>query len=468
MAKDYLKIMRDGGELKTGDQIGMVARLSMPSIMAQLSSVVMQYIDAAMVGRLGENASASIGLVASSTWLFAGICDSFTVGFAILIAQFLGAKDTKNARAALRESFLVSMIFTFCVTTLALLISPRLPYWLGGGPDIAPDGFRYFAAYIAANPVVELCVVAISALQANGDMKITGRLYTIMCALDVCFNAVFIFPGFDVFGVHIPGLGLGVLGAALGTEASEITITFFALYFCLVRSPELHVRKGEKLRTERQRVLRGVKLSLPVVFERGVMSGAQMVMTSIVAPLSNVAIAAHSFAITVESLCYLPGNGVQRASTTIIGQSVGAGRKDLTKRLGWVCTFTGMAVMTCTGVLLYIFAAPAMRLLSPSDAIVAAGVEVLRIEALAEPLYAASIVALGVFRGTGDTLAPSLMNFGSMWFVRLPMAAILARRMGLRGVWTAMCIELCIRGIIFLVHLARGRWMNAEEVHLRR
>ena len=468
MMKNYLQIMRDGGKLNTGDQIQMVVRLSLPSILAQLSSVVMQYIDAAMVGRLGENASASIGLVASSTWLFAGICDSFTVGFAILIAQFLGAKDTKNARAALKESFLVSMIFTFFVTAVALILSPRLPYLLGGGPDIAPDGYRYFAAYIAANPIVELCVVAISALQANGDMKVTGRLYTIMCALDVCFNAFFIFPEIEVFGMHIPGLGLGVLGAALGTDASEITITFVALYFCLVRSPELHIRKDEKLPVEKARVLRGIKLSLPVCFERGVMSGAQMVMTSIVAPLGNVAIAAHSFAITVESLCYLPGNGVQRASTTVIGQSVGAGRKDLTKRLGWVCTLCGMAVMSFTGLLMYIFAVPAMRLLSPSAAVVALGASVLRIEAFAEPLYAASIVALGVCRGTGDTLAPSLMNFGSMWLVRLPMAAILAKRMGLSGVWTAMCIELCFRGTIFLVRLARGRWMDAEEVHLHR
>ena len=466
--KDYLKILRDGGNLGTGDQISMVARLSMPSIMAQLSSVIMQYIDTAMVGRLGENASASIGLIMSSTWLFAGICDSFSVGFAVLIAQFLGAKDHRSARACLKESFIISSIFTLFITTIALLISPRLPYWLGGSSGIATDSFKYFATYIALNPLVELCVVSIAALQANGDMKITGRLYTIMCAMDVVFNAIFIFPETHILGIRIPGFGLGVLGAAIGTDLSEAIITLVALYFCLIRSPELHIRRNEKNPLNKERIMRGVKLSIPVCFERGVMSGAQMAMTAIVAPLGKVAIAAHSFAITVESLCYLPGTGVQRASQTIIGQSIGAGRHDLTKRLGWVCTFVGMTIMTGTGILMYIFAEKAMSLLSPVAGIVMLGAEMLRIEAFAEPLYAASIVALGVMRGAGDTLGPSVLNFCSMWIVRIPMAAILAKTMGLRGVWTAMCIELCLRGSLFLIRMARDRWMEKDRVIFRK
>jgi len=118
--------------------------------------------------------------------------------------------------------------------------------------------------------------------------------------------------------------------------------------------------------------------------------------------------------------------------------------------------------------LLYIFAAPAMSLLSPVDGIVQLGAGVLRIEALAEPLYAASIVALGVMRGAGDTLGPSILNFCSMWIVRIPMAALLARRMGLPGVWTAMCIELCLRGSLFLIRLARGKWMTREGLRFRK
>ena len=105
------------------------------------------------------------------------------------------------------------------------------------------------------------------------------------------------------------------------------------------------------------------------------------------------------------------------------------------------------------------FAAPYMiGFLSPDPEVVALGTKVLRIEAFAEPMYAASIIASGVFRGAGDTLASSLMNFLSMWLVRLPLSAYLATRMGLVGVWIAMCIELCVRGVLFLIRLSGRRW----------
>ena len=101
-----------------------------------------------------------------------------------------------------------------------------------------------------------------------------------------------------------------------------------------------------------------------------------------------------------------------------------------------------------------------MGIMTPVQEIKDLGVSVLRIEAFAEPMYAASIVAYCAFIGTGDTLIPSCMNFFSIWVVRLTLAALLAPVLGLKGVWIAMCIELCFRGAIFLYRLFRGRWLE--------
>lgn len=201
-------------------------------------------------------------------------------------------------------------------------------------------------------------------------------------------------------------------------------------------------------------------MALPVGFEQVIMSGAQILGTKIVSPLGSIAIAANSFSVTAESLCYMPGYGIGAAATTLIGQSIGAGREDLTRRLGWLTTGLGMAVMTGSGILLYVFAPWMIGILSPDPAIRELGAAVLRIEAFAEPMFAASIVASGVFRGAGDTLVPSCLNFLSMWAVRLPVSAFLAPRAGLRGVWFAMCLELCVRGILFLIRLRGTRWMR--------
>lgn len=197
-----------------------------------------------------------------------------------------------------------------------------------------------------------------------------------------------------------------------------------------------------------------------MTLEHAVICGAQIMVTVIVAPLGVMAIAANSFAVTAEALCYMPGYGIADAATTLTGQSYGAGRKDLAKSFGYITVVSGMIIMTLMGVIMWIFAPAVMQLFTPIEQIAELGIHSLRIEAWAEPMFAASIVAYGVMIGVGDTIVPAIMNFGSIWLVRLPLAAILAPTMGLAGVWTAMCIELCFRGFIFLWRLIKGSWLK--------
>ena len=190
------------------------------------------------------------------------------------------------------------------------------------------------------------------------------------------------------------------------------------------------------------------------------MGGAQIVSTLIVAPLGTIAIAAHSLGITVESLCYMPGYGVAEAATTLVGQSFGAGKRVLTQSFARMSVTLGITVMTLMGGLMWLFAPELMALMTPVDEIIAIGTDCLRIEAFAEPLFAAAIVCNGIFIGAGDTLKPAAMSLFSMWGVRLTLAALLATTYGLPGVWTAMAIELTFRGTIFLVRLFHGGWLK--------
>ena len=185
--------------------------------------------------------------------------------------------------------------------------------------------------------------------------------------------------------------------------------------------------------------------------------------TVIVAPLGIFAIAANSFAVTAESLCYMPGYGIGDAATTLVGQSIGASRKDLTRSFAWITVSLGIAVMSFMGAIMYWAAPGIIGIMTPVEEIRELGTMALRIEAFAEPMFAAAIVSYGVFVGAANTLVPCLMNFFSIWAVRLTLAAALAPSMGLKGVWIAMCIELCFRGIIFLIRLSRGKWMPGNS-----
>lgn len=466
-SENLLKDMISGKSMTASQQIGLTVRLSIPAILAQISSIVMQYIDASMVGRLGANASGAIGLVSSTTWLFGGLCIAVTTGFTVQIAQAVGAGEEKNARNIMKQGLIIALCISALLALIAALISTPLPRWLGGEAAIQKMASQYFLVYMLGLPALQMNSIAGGMHQSSGNMRLPGVLNVMCCVMDVFFNMLFIFQTRSVqinsITFTMPGLGLGVAGAALGTITAEAVTCAIMVIALLWKNRTLHLRKGEHLSFHRDTLARAVKIGAPVGLEQMVMCSAYVMSTKIVSPLGTIAIAANSFAVTAESFCYMPGYGVQAAATTLVGQCVGAGQKQLSRRMAWITMGLGVSVMTVGGVLMYI-AAPAMiGVLTPNEEIRNLGAAVLRIEAFAEPFYAASIVASGALRGAGDTLVPSCMNFASMWCVRIPLAAILAPRVGLYGVWIAMCVELCFRGILFTARLKRERWMRVFE-----
>lgn len=466
--RKLLTQIRDGRELTIREQIHLICTLSIPAILAQISSIIMQYIDASMVGSLGAEASASIGLVSTSAWLFGGICGAVASGFSIQTAHCIGAGDIQKARSVMRQSFssafLVSVVLVLCGT----LIAGKLPVWLGASPELRGNASRYFFIFVCSLPIVQTCRLAGGMLQSSGNMRTPGMLNILMCMLDVVFNFLLIFPAREVSAAgmtfHIPGLGMGVVGAALGTALAQLVTAALMTGYLFFRSDTFQIQRGECWRPKKDCICRALRLALPIGLENVMMCGAMIATTRIVAPLGAVAIAANSFAITAESLCYMPGYGIAEAAATLTGQSAGAGRKDLTRRFARMAVWIGVGIMALTGAAMFVGAPFMMSLLTPETEIQRMGIHILRIEVFAEPLYAASIVASGALRGTGDTMIPSIMNFISIWFVRIPLAVLLVAGYGLSGVWIAMCLELCFRGTIFLIRLYREKWLKFSQI----
>lgn len=451
--KDLLAFIREGREMTQGEKLRLIVSLSIPSILAQISATVMFFIDASMVGHLGAKASAAIGLVETTGWLMGGLGAAANMGFSVQVAHAIGANDLERARKVLRQSIVCCFLWSLTITTAALLVSKQLPYWLGGSEEIAADASLYFAVIGVFGIFFQLESLAGSMLKCSGNMKVPSVLNIGMCVMDVVFNYLFIYIA-----------ELGVLGAALGTGLAELITAGLMFYFLLVRSSTLKL-KGHpgSFKPKANVVSTAFKIGVPIGLQHLLMGGAQIVSTLIVAPLGTIAIAAHSLGITVESVCYMPGFGIAEAATTLVGQSFGAGKKALTRSFAWMSATLGITVMTLMGVLMWIFALELMSVMTPVDEIIQMGAECLRIEAFAEPMFAAAIVCNGVFVGTGDTMKPAIMSLLSMWGVRLTLAALLAVSYGLPGVWTAMAIELTFRGLIFLARLFHGGWMVKHD-----
>ena len=465
--KDHLLgLIRGGHPMSLQQQVKLTLLLCGPAVLAQVASILLQFIDAAMVGSLGAGPSASIGLVSTTTWILGGFCMAASQGFSVQVAHLVGSNDFENARKVMRQGLTSVLLFSLFIMLIGLAISGPLPRWLGGSEEIRPDAGGYFRTFCWFIPTMQLSFFGGSMLQCSGNMKVPSLLNIFMCVLDVFLNFLLIFPTRDIhflgMTLSLPGAGMGVKGAALGTGLAEAITAILMLYFLLVRSKELGILHEKGSFVPAAATLKNAfSITGPMWLQNIIMRGAHIASTIIIAPLGAISIAANSFAITAESFCYMPGYGIADAATALVGQSVGAGRKELAKRFAWITTGLGMGIMGLLAILMYAIAPQLMQMLSPDTEVISLGARVLRIEAFAELGYAASIVAYGVCVGAGDTKWPSVMNFTSMWIVRILPAIFLVKVYGLVGFWIAMAVELTFRGIIFLVRIARGKWLGA-------
>ena len=470
MARGQLDIdaLRDGATPTRRSMAATVLALSLPAILAELSTTLMQYIDASMVGSLGAHATASIGIVESSIWLLDGLAMSAAIGFTVQVAQLIGAGRDRDARNVLRQSIVVLLCFGVLLAGVGQMVSARLPGWLGGAPELHADASRYFRVCTLALVPLAMARLGTGMLQCSGDMRTPSLLNVLSCVLDVCFNSFLIRDGWTLhlgsLALHVPGAGLGVTGAALGTLLAQVVTAGLLLWCALVRSERLALRERGTWLPQPSTLRPAWGMSWPLFLERVVTSAAYVACTAIVAPLGVVAVAANSLAITAEAVCYMPGVGIEAAATTLVGQTLGARRKDVARSFARLSTVLGMLVISASGLLMFVLAPQIMAMLTPDAAVQELGVRILRIEAFAEPLFAASMVAAGALRGAGDTLVPSIISLASMWGVRITLMWFVAPVWGLTGVWCVMAFELCVRGLLFLWRLLRDRWLERAEL----
>lgn len=439
---DLSKLLAENPQITRRQQLNFVWRLSIPGVIAQISSILMQYIDAAMVGSLGADASAAIGLVASSTWVLGSLSHALTIGFTVQVAHAIGAGNRNSAKKIFIQSIYTCVAFSLLLALLSFAISGSLPRWLGGSATITADASAYFMIYGLATPFFITATLMTGMLQCSGNMKFPAIMNASMCFLDIAFNFLFIY----IFG-------LGVKGAALGTAASAVVTAVIMGIYTILKSEYLSLKAYKDFSVDKTCIAKAVKIGSPIAVESSAFTGALVVVARMIAPLGSVALSANSFATTAEALCYMPGYGIQEAATTLVGQSVGARRKDLTKSFSIMTVAAGMLVMTLTGILMYFICPAVFHFLTPSQEVRLLATKVLRLELFAEPMYAASIVSSGALRGKGDTLVPSILMLISLWGVRIILSSILIGPMGLTGIWIAMAVELSFRGIVLLLRL---------------
>lgn len=438
--------------------------LSWPAIIEQILSTMVSYVDAAMVGALGMTASAAVSVNAAPIWLIGGILSGVGTGYAVQVSHAVGAGQDDRAKAVIRQGVLAAV---FCgLTSFALYraVAWHLPMWLGAVEPVLTEARGYLRIYTYCLLFQGSSTIFSAILRCMGNTKTPLILNTTANVLNVIFNFFFIYPSrpVELLGLSftVPGAGMGVAGAALGTVLAWAFAGLTTAAAALRQGPRYTIRKGESFRPNRAIISQAVRLGLPSAAERAMVNIGQVVMTGVVASIdTGVALAANNIATTAEGLCYLPAYGIASASTAMVGQSVGAQDRENARNYGALSAKLGFLLCIGTAVCLFLFAHPLASLFNTDPSVVAEAAKVLRIVSVAEPFFALSIIYTGALRGARDVKAPMVISLVCMWGVRISLTPLLVywAGLGLSGVWIAMSCDIILRGL-----LCAWRWRGVK------
>ena len=455
--------MKKQGIVINRAMIATILALAWPTMLEQLMQTAVQYIDTAMVGSLGTQATAAVGATSTVNWLIGSSVSALGVGFLSFIAQAYGARDREAASKAVMQAVLVTVICGAFFTALTLGLSGVIPVWMRVDESIRERAGRYFfILYLPMLPRTASIIFG-TVLRAAGDTKTPMKIGVWVNLINVCLNFLLIYPTRVIRGFTIPGAGLGVIGAAI---ASAIAFTFggVAITVVLWRHPLVSPR-GQRFRPDLTILRPCLKVAMPNMLQRFGTSLGYVAFASMINALGDVATAAHTIANTVESAFYIPGYGMQTAAATLAGNAYGARDRQRLRDLSAMFIPIEVGLMILSGGALFCSAPALMDIFSDSPEVIGLGTTVLRMVALSEPCYGFSIIIEGMMLGVGNTKEPFVYNILGMWGVRI-VGTFLCTTFwggGLVAAWGCMIAHNLLLFALFLICYLRGRWNPLEK-----
>ncbi len=446
--------------------IATILALAWPTMLEELMQTAVQYIDTAMVGSLGTQATAAVGATSTVGWMVFSTISAVGVGFLSFIARAYGAGDRQAASKAVSQTVLMTVVIGVLATVITVGLSGQIPVWMQVDAGIQDLASRYFLIlYLPMLPRTATIIFG-TALRAAGDSKTPMMVGIAVNFLNVVLNFLLIYPTREVsllgVGFTMPGAGWGVLGAA---AASAIAFTIGGIYITLAlwKHPMLSPR-GQSFKPDREILLPCLKVAVPNMFQRFGSSMGYVFFASMINSLGEVATAAHTVANTVESAFYIPGYGMQAAAATLAGNAYGANDRKRMNELTRMFIPIEIGLMLLSGGALFLSAEILVSLFSRNPEVIALGSTVLRMVALSEPFYGFSIIIEGMMMGVGNTKQPLIFNVTGMWGVRV-LGTLLCTQLlglGLISAWGCMIAHNLLVFSLYLYYYVSKKWNPLE------
>jgi putative MATE family efflux protein len=441
--------------------------LALPAITDMFIQMLFGIVDMAMVGSIGAFAIAAIGLSDMPMMTIMAVFAAISVGATALSARAIGAKKPEEANRICAQSLLMNATLSMIAFALIMILASWIIRVMGADAEIYPYSLAYMRITAFSLPFMANNLVLAGVLRGSGDTKTPMKFNAFGLVLNVILNFLLIFPSRDisVLGLNIwmPGMGLGVTGAALGTTIARTASSVIWLLNLAKGKFLVRVNKRDLRRFDIPLIRRILNIGLPAAIEQFLMRLGQLMYSRLVVSLGTLMFAAHRITITAESLSFYIGFGFSLAGTTLVGQYLGAKDAKTAECSGHIAASMAMLFMGSVGVIFFFFPELVIRIFTDEEEIIQVAKVCLRIVAVAQPFLAAVMAYAGSLRGAGDTRAVLWITLIGIWGVRVfGTYLVIKAGYGLVAAWVMMTLDLIVRGSLLFGRFMKGKWKTLK------
>jgi len=438
--------MRD---LTKGSEGKHILLFAIPMLIGNLFQALYNTVDSIWVGQIvGSNGLAAVAVSFPIIFMLISFVMGLTMGVTIIISQYYGAKDLENVKRTINNTFLMLLLASFITTLAGILLSRRLLILIDTPPVILENADVYLKIMFMGMLFMYGYNGLSAILRGMGDSKTPLYFLIVATFVNIILDPIFIYV-----------LKLGVAGAAYATVISQ-GVSFIMGFFYLYKRYEMFKIKYNQLKFDKDIILLIFKIGFPMAIQQTLVSVAGVFLNAIINRFGADAMAAFGAASRVESFIFMPTMSIALSVSSFTGQNLGAGRIDRVKRGFKAAMVMGFILSIFTIFITQFIPRYLILMFTKNKVVVELGVQYLKVLGLFYCFFTFMFIANGVIRGAGDTFVAMLITLVGLWFVRIPLANILSKRIGLVGVWYAIGIGFLVGMTLSLSYYFSGRWKN--------
>lgn len=445
--------MKQQRKLTEGSILSSLVRLALPIILANILHTTYQLIDTFWLGRLSANAVASVSISFPILFLVLSLGGGLTLGGSVIVAQYFGAENKKKVDYSSSQTVFVIFIISIFLALLAYLLAEPMMILIGAEPPILQDSVDYFQVSSFGFIFLFMFFVFQSLMRGIGDVMLPMYVVLITVLLNLILDPLFIFgygpiPGFGVKGAAVASILTQAISAIIG----------LAILFRGKRGIKIYL---SQMKFDWKWTKRLFRIGIPTSLDQSTRAAAMTVIIVLVTGFGSEVVAAYGIGVRILSLIVIPALGFAMATTTLVGQNIGARQIKRAEKVGDLSAKIAMYGLTSIGMLLFFFAEPVTAFFVPNDPqVIQDGALFIKIMAPSFGILGVQQVLNGVFNGAGFTQASLLISIFNLWMIRFPLAFLLSEKTDLAevGLWWAFPISNLLGGLVAFIYFKMGYW----------